>query len=188
MKINGILTFALIMVTTLLATGTACSRKTVDPTSGNSTSTTMETNKKTPAPGATLTYYEYQLNTMRWPPNPYVLEANEGGGATLFACGWWKDRSFCDTVDVDNEVLNRVAQLVLKHGMLDYGIYSPPAGDRILDGYQWWQTIRFSDKTRNSARGNNASPGSEGFNEVHRYLDSIAAARGAQWKPYNRER
>lgn len=187
MKRNGILTFALMMVTMLLATSAACSRKTVGPASGGSTSTTMGTKKKTPAPGATLTYYEYQRSTMRWPPNHYVLEAKEGGGATLFACGWWKSHSFCDTVEVGSEVLTRVAELVLKHGMLDYGTYSPPFGDRILDGYQWWQSIRFSDKTRNYARGNNASPDSEGFNEVHRYLDSIAVAAGAQSKPYDRD-
>ena len=174
--------YSLLIAAALVVTGVcgSCSHKVGNGNGGNTT----KIEKKTPAQGAKLNYYEYRWSGMRWPPVHYVL-TQEDGKNVLYICSFGAEA--CDCVEVPAEVYDKVGQLVIEHGMLDYGSYSPPHNERILDGYSWQMTARFDDGTRNYSHGSNAGPGHDGFDAVNLYLDEVAKQAGAKgdFQDYN---
>ena len=176
MKLYSLLIAAMLVVAGMSVSCTRTVHNPVDITNGNSKSN-KKMEKKIPAAGAKLTYYEFTESGMRWPPAHYVL-TKENGKNVLYICSLYK--GVCDKVEVPAATYDKVGQLVVEYGMLDFGIYSLPPDMQVLDGYSWRNDIRFDDGTSNYSRGSNAGPDDAGFKAVSEYLDNVAIAAGAK--------
>ena len=169
--------YSLIIAAVLVFAGASCTRTVHAAVDNDNGGVTKKTEKKVPAAGARLNYYEYEWSGMRWPPIHYVL-THEDGRNVLYICSF--NAEACDRVEVPAEVYDRVGALVLEYGLLNMGTYSVVSDARILDGYAWSNSIRFDDGTRNYSHGSNAGPDEEGIKAVNSYLDEVAKQAGAK--------